>query len=77
MCAQTLDGDPPRPGGLDVLAQHLLGLSCSYPYQADDMYVEVCRATPYTNLSRRFVAVRRFTPDASRRRRFGELVSGT
>ena len=53
VCAQTLDGDPPRPGGLDVLAQHLLGLSCSYPYQADDMYVEVCRATPYANLSRK------------------------
>ena len=23
--ARELDGDPPRPGGLDVLAQHLLG----------------------------------------------------
>ena len=25
--ARELDGDPPRPGGLDVLAQHLLGLA--------------------------------------------------
>ena len=23
--ARALDGDPPPPGGLDVLAQHLLG----------------------------------------------------
>ncbi|MBV8614250.1 MAG: DEAD/DEAH box helicase, partial [Acetobacteraceae bacterium] len=25
VAARALDGDPPRPGGLDVLAQHLLG----------------------------------------------------
>ena len=29
---QELDGDPPRPGGLDVLAQHLLGLACAAPF---------------------------------------------
>lgn len=51
--AHTLDGDPPKPGGLDVLAQHLLGLSCSYPFDADDMYAEVTRAAPYSDLSRR------------------------
>lgn len=51
--AYTLDGDPPKSGGLDVLAQHLLGLSCSYPYQADAMYAEVCTAAPYSSLSRR------------------------
>ena len=53
VCAQTLDGDPPRPGGLDVLAQHLLGLSCSFPYQANDMYDEARRAAPYADLSRK------------------------
>ncbi len=51
--AHTLDGDPPKPGGLDVLAQHLLGLSCSYPYQADDMYGEVRRAAPFADLPRK------------------------
>ena len=29
VAARELDGDPPRPGGLDVLAQHLLGLACA------------------------------------------------
>ena len=31
----TLDGEAPRPGGLDVLAQHLLGMACSAPFEAD------------------------------------------
>jgi len=52
VAAQELDGDPPRPGGLDVLAQHLLGLACSAPFQADDVYAEVIRAQPYAGLSR-------------------------
>ncbi|MGH7211326.1 MAG: DEAD/DEAH box helicase, partial [Acetobacteraceae bacterium] len=29
VAAGELDGDPPRPGGLDVLAQHLLGCACA------------------------------------------------
>jgi len=33
---KELDGDPPRPGGLDVLAQHLLGLACAAPFRPDD-----------------------------------------
>ena len=45
-----LDGDPPRPGGLDVLAQHLLGLACSAPFRPDDVYAEVVRAAPYADL---------------------------
>jgi ATP-dependent Lhr-like helicase len=52
VAACELDGDPPRPGGLDVLAQHLLGLACSSPFQPDDVYAEVCRAAPYAALSR-------------------------
>ncbi len=50
--AHTLDGDPPRPGGLDVLAQHILGLACSAPFHADALYDEVRRAQPYAELSR-------------------------
>ena len=51
--ARELDGDPPRPGGLDVLAQHLLGLACSVPFRPDDAYAEVRRAAPYAALSRK------------------------
>ncbi|MBI3708823.1 MAG: ligase-associated DNA damage response DEXH box helicase [Proteobacteria bacterium] len=50
--ADELDGDPPRTGGLDVLAQHILGLSCSRPFHADDLYTEVTSAAPYAGLSR-------------------------
>src|SRR6202007_689192 len=53
VAARELDGDPPRPGGLDVLAQHLLGLACSAPFRADDVYAEACRAAPYAGLSRK------------------------
>jgi ATP-dependent Lhr-like helicase len=50
--AGELDGDPPKPGGLDVLAQHLVGLACSTPLDADETYAEVARAAPYASLSR-------------------------
>ncbi|HSK42232.1 MAG TPA: ligase-associated DNA damage response DEXH box helicase [Arenibaculum sp.] len=49
----TLDGDRPRPGGLDVLAQHLLGMACAAPFEADDMYAEIRTAAPYADLARR------------------------
>ncbi len=51
--AGELDGDPPRPGGLDVLAQHILAMACHAPFRPDDLYAEVTRAGPYANLSRR------------------------
>jgi len=47
-----LDGDPPKTGGLDVLAQHLVGLACSQPFAADDVYREVVGAAPYKSLLR-------------------------
>ncbi len=53
VAARALDGDPPRPGGLDVLAQHLLGLACSAPFLPDDAYAEVVRAQPYAGLTRK------------------------
>jgi ATP-dependent helicase Lhr and Lhr-like helicase len=52
VAAGELDGDPPRTGGLDVLAQHLVGLACSEPFSADEAYREVIRAAPYAGLSR-------------------------
>jgi ATP-dependent Lhr-like helicase len=48
----TLDGEPPKPGGLDVLAQHLLGMACAAPFHAEALYREVTQAAPYRELSR-------------------------
>ncbi len=52
VAARELDGDPPRPGGLDVLAQHLLGLACSAPFLPDEVFAEVTTAAPYAMLPR-------------------------
>ncbi|AHJ66705.1 ligase-associated DNA damage response DEXH box helicase [Granulibacter bethesdensis] len=51
--ARELDGDPPGPGGLDVLAQHLLGMACSAPFHPDTMFEEVRQAAPYRMLDRK------------------------
>lgn len=50
--AHTLDGVPERPGGLDVLAQHILGASCAGPVDRDALYEQVRTAGPYAGLSR-------------------------
>ncbi|PWS37370.1 ligase-associated DNA damage response DEXH box helicase [Falsiroseomonas bella] len=50
--AQELDGDPPRPGGLDVLCQHILAVAVAGPFLPDDLYAEVRRAAPYSMLTR-------------------------
>jgi ATP-dependent Lhr-like helicase len=52
VAAHELDGDPPRPGGLDVLAQHLLGLACSAPFLPDDIFREITSAAPYAAISK-------------------------
>ena len=49
---RTLDGEAPHPGGLDVLAQHLVGVACCGPFDADELYAEVRAAQPYARLSR-------------------------
>lgn len=49
----TLDGLPERPGGIDVLAQHVLGVACSGPVDPTVLYHEVRKAGPYAALSRR------------------------
>ncbi|MEL7027978.1 MAG: ligase-associated DNA damage response DEXH box helicase, partial [Pseudomonadota bacterium] len=48
----ALDGQPPKPGGLDILAQHILGMACAAPFSADELYEEVASAAPYADLSR-------------------------
>ena len=50
--ATDLDGEPLVPGGLDVLAQHVLAVACGEPFHPDALYAEVCRAAPYAGLSR-------------------------
>ncbi|TDH63801.1 ligase-associated DNA damage response DEXH box helicase [Dankookia rubra] len=61
---EELDGDPPRPGGLDVLAQHLLAMACAGPFHPDDLFAEVTRAAPYAALTRRdFDDTLRFVED--------------
>ena len=49
----TLDGEPPPPGGLDVLAQHVFGTACAGPFDADALFAEVRTAAPYADLTRR------------------------
>ncbi|MGE0093210.1 MAG: ligase-associated DNA damage response DEXH box helicase [Alphaproteobacteria bacterium] len=52
IAAKELDGTPPHPGGLDILAQHLLGRACAGPFDAGEFYREVTRAGPYRELPR-------------------------
>ncbi len=51
--AQSLDGDPPGEGGLDILAQHIMIVACSGPFHPEALYAEIRAAAPYAGLSRR------------------------
>lgn len=46
------DGDIERTGALDVLAQHVLGIACAGPFEAQALYEEVISAEPYRALAR-------------------------
>jgi ATP-dependent Lhr-like helicase len=46
------DTPPLRVGGLDVLAQHILGRACGEPFLSDEFYAEVRAAAPYAALAR-------------------------
>ena len=50
---RTLDGEAPRTGGLDVLAQHILGSACAAPIDPDCLYEEIRLAGPYAALDRK------------------------
>ncbi len=64
VAAREQDGEVPRPGGLDVLAQHLLGLACAAPFHPDDAFAEITRAAPYAAIDRAtFEAVLSFVED--------------
>ncbi len=46
------DTPPLRTGGLDVLAQHILGCACGEPFLSDDLYAEVKTSAAYALLTR-------------------------
>ncbi len=48
--AGELDGDAFRPGGLDVLAQHLMACACAAPFDEAEMLAEVQASAPYAGL---------------------------
>jgi ATP-dependent Lhr-like helicase len=50
--AGELDGDSWRQGGLDVLAQHILGMACAAPFAGDALFAEIKSAAPYRHLTR-------------------------
>ena len=49
---QSLDGEPPGEGGLDVLAQHIMIVACSGPFHPDTLFNEVTASAPYAGLTR-------------------------
>jgi ATP-dependent Lhr-like helicase len=51
--ARELDGDPPRPACLDVLAQHIVGTACAQPIDREAFFHEVRRAPPYRDLPKK------------------------
>ncbi|PZO51095.1 MAG: DNA ligase-associated DEXH box helicase [Alphaproteobacteria bacterium] len=48
----ALDGADARAGGLDCLAQHVMGCACGEPFDADELYEEVASTAPYADLTR-------------------------
>ena len=50
--AAAQDTPDARIGALDVLAQHILGMACADGFKPDDLYREICTASPYSTLSR-------------------------
>jgi ATP-dependent Lhr-like helicase len=50
--AGELDGERLKKGGLDVLAQHVLCIACSAPFDADALFAEVKSASSYSHLTR-------------------------
>lgn len=45
------DSEDPVSGGLDVLAQHVLGMACAAPIDPQALHAEIIRAWPYRDLS--------------------------
>ena len=52
VAAGERDADDFRPGALDVLAQHVMGLACAAPFDEAALLAEVQNADPYRDLTR-------------------------
>jgi ATP-dependent Lhr-like helicase len=48
--ANAQDSEEPSLGGLDVLAQHVLGMACAAPIDPVALHAEITRAWPYRDL---------------------------
>ncbi|MEM7121286.1 MAG: ligase-associated DNA damage response DEXH box helicase [Pseudomonadota bacterium] len=48
----VIDGAPRDDGGLDVLAQHILAVACSGPFDPDALYEEIIAVPPYARIDR-------------------------
>ncbi|MCO5134985.1 MAG: DNA ligase-associated DEXH box helicase, partial [Phyllobacteriaceae bacterium] len=46
------DSPPIGEGSLDVLAQHVLGMACAEPFNADELLAEIRTAEPYRHIDR-------------------------
>jgi len=51
--AGELGGERVKAGGVDVLAQHVLGTACAAPFSPDVLFQEVRQAAPYAHLTRK------------------------
>ena len=49
--ARELDPETFRPGTLDVLAQHIMGVACAGPFDETELLAEVRSAAPYAGLT--------------------------
>jgi ATP-dependent Lhr-like helicase len=49
--ARELDPENFRPGTLDVLAQHIMGVACAGPFEENELLAEVRSAAPYAGLT--------------------------
>ena len=47
---RELDPETFRPGGLDVLAQHILAMACAAPFEEQALLAEIRSAAPYAGL---------------------------
>jgi ATP-dependent helicase Lhr and Lhr-like helicase len=47
----VLDGEPFRPGGLDVLAQHIMACACAAPFDEAALLAEIQSASPYRTIT--------------------------
>jgi ATP-dependent Lhr-like helicase len=52
VAANDLDGEPDHPGAQDILAQHIMGVACGEPFDADRLFDEVRSAAPFRDLPR-------------------------